>query len=1414
MHLGSLTLKGFKSFANPTRFEFEPGVTCVVGPNGSGKSNVVDALAWVMGEQGAKNLRGGKMEDVIFAGTTTRGPLGRAEVTLTIDNSDGVLPIEYAEVTIRRTLFRNGGSEYAINGEQVRLLDVQELLSDTGLGREMHVIVGQGRLDSVLHATPEERRGFIEEAAGILKHRRRKEKTLRKLDGMEANLTRLRDLASEVRRQLKPLGRQAEVARKAQGIAAIARDAKARLMADEVVRLGEAIRAATASEQEVATERQVLQERLEAAVATAERIAAEQRRDAVDAARRQVFELESAHERLRNLQSLAVERRALVVARLETPAFTPTTTQAEVEAARDEARDATERGVEAEAAWQAAQRATAAAREARDAHDQEIAAQSARIQQHDLRLAEHRGKADAAAQRLASVRGEVLRQRNARDAAAERLRVAREVFDEIAASAEQDEADSSELDAAYRVAQERAAECERARDALRDRVHEGERERDALEARVAALSLAADAQDATAALLDAGIDGVDGAVVSSVRVRDGHEAAVAAALGSAGEAVLARSADVAFALLDHARSGELGRVEAVAPVAAFASLASPAGGTDDGAGGGLRTSGENTPTDRRTADLFAHSPGLCAAGASRAAIDRMRELGLTPVLDVVDAPDAVLAVLACSAIAPDLASARAAFDALAASTTGADAASYSGSGSFSPEPDSGSSSARAADSGSSSRRPDAETRAPAGGASSAPERVAADRALLPLLRVATPSGEVVTATSVLGGSGTAGTSRLEIMAERDRAATRLDEVRERVDREALELADRRGELHAAKTAAQSALDALRAFDADLASRRERRNTAAARVDAATSELERAAKALTASESQISEVEQRATEAKRAHEELAAIPRPVLDASRREEFAGAAERARDAEVEARLHVETLRERARAESLRAEQLARRLEADRAAAEAAARETVQRRHELARVEQVLELLPRALDVAIEAVTEARTELARVEAERQEQDAELQRARAEESRLRARLHELSQSVYTLELQIAEQRMRRQNVIERVGSELHLDETTLVTEYGPHVPVPDDDALRGTGEREADRISNEAASVARAELEEEHGEPVRAVREDAAERADGDGHAGDEGGAGGGRDRGSEPETGTKTAGRPSGAAAAPPAAAGAGAAVTGVVADPVDPDLAAAPVAGGTARALEEAAALAAAGRPFVRAEQEKRLAEAERRMAQLGRINPLALEEFAALEQRHAFLVDQLDDLAKTRSDLLRIVSDIDEHMKTVFEAAFIDTREAFHTVFPILFPGGEGDLSLTQPDDMLATGIEVSVRPAGKKIERLSLLSGGERSLAAVALLIAIFKARPSPFYIMDEVEAALDDANLGRLLQVFEDLRETSQLIVITHQKRTMEIADALYGVSMRQDGVSAVVGQRIARDGAESTPEPAAVTAR
>ena len=310
MHLKSLTVRGFKSFASATTFDFEPGVTAVVGPNGSGKSNVVDALAWVMGEQGAKTLRGGKMEDVIFAGTSGRPPLGRAHVSLTIDNTDGALPIEYSEVTISRTLFRTGGSEYAINGAGCRLLDIQELLSDSGMGREMHVIVGQGQLDRVLHATPEDRRGFIEEAAGILKHRRRKERTVRKLEAMQANLQRLTDLTGEIRRQLTPLGKQAEVARRAQRVQFDVRDARARLLADDLVQLQQVLEQDVADEAALKERRTIVGQELESGrrqQAALEQLAAEAT-PRLNAARDTWYRLTAARERLRSLGSLAQER--------------------------------------------------------------------------------------------------------------------------------------------------------------------------------------------------------------------------------------------------------------------------------------------------------------------------------------------------------------------------------------------------------------------------------------------------------------------------------------------------------------------------------------------------------------------------------------------------------------------------------------------------------------------------------------------------------------------------------------------------------------------------------------------------------------------------------------------------------------------------------------------------------------------------------------------------------------------------------------------------------------------------------------------------------------------------------------------------------------------------------------------------
>ena len=1179
MYLKSLTLKGFKSFAQPTTFAFETGVTCVVGPNGSGKSNVVDALAWVMGEQGAKTLRGGKMEDVIFAGTATKGPLGRAEVILTIDNSDGALPIEYTEVTISRTLFRNGGSEYAINGEGCRLLDVQELLSDSGLGREMHVIVGQGQLDAVLHATPEGRRGFIEEAAGILKHRRRKEKTQRKLEAMQANLTRLSDLAGEVRRQLKPLGRQAEIAKEAASIAAIVRDARARLLADEVVGLREALAGHGRSEDERRTERLVLQERLDGNQIRIARIeAASSAGDAVDLARRTSFGLESVQERLRGLFTLANQRLGMLGTDEQNVTQDPSVTPQMVLDARGAVERLRVEIAEAEAAWQTNQAATAAARLALDAADEEISAQSSRVSRHALERSKLFGILESANSRLAAVRGEVLRQANALEGATARRTAAREAYALLAAESESVETAETDLDEAYEFAQAEVFTAEAEIERLREALHAAERERDALAARKSALTLALDTKDGSSDLVAAGLPGIRGLVAEHVRVTPGYEAAIAAALGTLADAVLADDLAAAVAAVALARGKDLGRVELIV-----------AEGSASGA------------------------PAVLAGGAVVA--------GVVPAVSVVTAPGGVLGLLAATLIADDLEAARAAWPLVTP---------------------------------------------------------------VPGLTFITLAGDVLTEYVLRGGSG-AKRSRLELIAERDTAAVRLEEILSSIDTLRFTLAEQRGLVQVAKEQSVRALAALKDFDARLAAHAEKQSRLKAQVDAGEGEFDRLGAALAAAEKSVAEAEAAATTAKDELAVLEELPKPTLDAGARDAPVAALETARERELEARLRLETARERVRAEEARIVALEHQVVADRAAAEEAARRAVIRRRQVAAATEVVTALPLVLAAVDASAAEAQVALRQREAERSEQNQELQALRSEESGLRNRLQAITENVHGLELQIYEKKLHLNGVLERVASELGLVEEVLVAEYGPDQLIPDPDA---------------------------------------ADSSEGD-----------------EP---------------------------TGI---------------------------------RFDREAQKVRLAKAERKLAELGRVNPLALEEFEALEQRSKFLTEQLADLTDTRADLLTIIGDIDLTMQSIFEDAFNDTRDAFQVVFPILFPGGTGSISLTDPNDLLTTGIEVSVRPAGKKIERLSLLSGGERSLAAVALLIAIFKARPSPFYIMDEVEAALDDANLGRLLTIFEDLRQTSQLIVITHQKRTMEIADALYGVSMRQDGVSAVVGQRVAARG-------------
>lgn len=1222
MHLKSLTLKGFKSFAQPTTFQFEPGVTAIVGPNGSGKSNVVDALAWVMGEQGAKTLRGGKMEDVIFAGTATRGPLGRAEVRLTIDNADGALPIDYTEVTISRTLFRNGSSEYAINGEACRLLDVQELLSDSGLGREMHVIVGQGQLDAVLRATPEDRRGFIEEAAGILKHRRRKERTLRKLDAMEANLTRLNDLAGEIRRQLKPLGRQAEVARAAQGIAAEVRDAKARLLADDVARVRAELDALSRDEAERHSERIVLQEQTEQKQLRIQRLEAEQQSDDLDAARRVTIGLESVQAKLRGLFAQTQQRLTFLATQAEAPEQLSRIGQGAVDEAEAEAAQLADAVPEAETAWEAAGAATRRAQQALDAIDEHIAAQSALVSKHDLELSQLRGRAEAAAQKHATVGEEIARREHAVAQAEARLAEARDQLADFAAREEAAEGPEGGLDDAHRAAQDAQTQAEALRDAARDRLHELEQERAGLDARVGALARTLDQRDASGALLAESRPGITGRVAEHVRVREGAEAAVGAALGSYADALLAADTVAAERAVDLARDQDLGRLRVVLSDCAELADAAP------------------------------------------------EVSGLTRAVDLLlAAPDGVRGLLARSYVAPSLNAAVAA-------------------------------------------APELTRLLPGGG-----------------YTVVTDGGDVLTAYTLSGGSGGA-PSRIALTAELEQATQRRDEVAEQIAGTELELAELREHAARAKRATQESFAQLRAADARLAEIAQERNRLATRADSAAAEAERSRQGLASVAASAAPLEQEANRAAHALREAEAAPRPILDASQRDGLLAELEVARAAELERRLGLETARERARAGVARHEALIAQLAAEQRAAEEAARRAVLRARQVAQAERVAEALPGILDACDRSLAEARLAQQQAEAERARHSQELTLLRAEDAELRHTLHGLTERVHGAELKSYERKLQLSGLLERAGNELGLVEDVLIAEYGPEQPIPEPDA-------------NAVADVETQAL------------------------------ASGGADP--EPR-----------------------------FANALEAELAAElgldqPAAASDTATVNEAVQQVRT-RPFVRAEQERRLAKAEKRLAELGRINPLALEEFAALEQRHSFLTEQLADLTKTRADLLAIISELDEKMQGIFAAAFEDTRAAFAEVFPILFPGGSGEIALSAPEDLLGTGIEMTVRPAGKQVERLSLLSGGERSLAAVAWLIAIFQARPSPFYIVDEVEAALDDANLGRLLQVFERLRENSQLIIITHQKRTMEIADALYGVSMRQDGISAVVGQRITRE--------------
>jgi chromosome segregation protein len=1163
--LKTLTLKGFKSFADTTTLEFEPGITVVVGPNGSGKSNIVDAVAWVLGAQGPRTLRSGKMEDVIFAGTAKRAPLGRAEVSLTIDNSSGLIPIDFTEVTITRTLWRSGESEYAINGAPCRLLDIQELLSDTGVGRQQHVIVSQGQLDAVLNAQAVDRRLIIEEAAGVLKYRRRREKAQRRLEATDGDLLRVQDLLREVRRQLRPLERQADAARRHGDVVAELSALRRFVAGRELTSLRHrAASIARVRADETASERSLVGAlagldadvlAAEAALTAADRgVDGRHRRDVLadDVAR-----AEGLRERARGLSALVAERgRSLERLRsAELDADLIATLEAE---GADVAAALVD--VDAEAAGLVPEAEQLAAAEGALAEDRAtVGAQEEAQEGPDRRpttgAAEVRG--ELAALRSAAERGAAERRRAEDRRAALAAKVLRLGAEGAAATAEAEQSQGAAATAGTAAAAATSAlvAAEAALDLAERRYETALGRRREWAARVHALGEALDEARARAgAERLASLDGLVGTLFDLVDVDDGWEAAFEAAIGEAGAAVVVEDVDAARAALALLREGRAGGA-----VLALGGTAGCPPAADGAGASALR------------GHVRAADPGV------RALLDRLLartvvvEGGWADALDVAVARPEVIAVTRAG-------------DRFAASGWRAGAGTAVATGAALEE--------------ARRRAREAEGEAVTSGAARADAR----QALALARRVA---GEAARAVD-------------EHAHQRLQAGTAL----ERVQRETREV--------------EADVESVAGHLAELSIRLQR-------DEARVSALEEALPDLEAAEA--------------ADHERAAAQRVARGRLEQRETALRALRT-DLEVRAA----ALEERRALLTRRRDEIGHRLEGHRAERDVAHRRRDQLTGHVAAVGRLRGLLARHL-ADLDGVLERLREERRAHAERS-------------ATLTHRLEELRRTRAATERDLA-------------GSRARLQRTEL-----------DDAELRVRLETATDSVRRELDC---------------------------------------------EPETAM--------AASCPPLP-------PGTTAD--------------------------------------QRVRELERDLRLMGPINPLAMEEHAALLERHTFLEAQLEDVKASRRELAKVIKAIDVEIVDVFGAAYGDVAENFSSLFATLFPGGTGRLRLTDPDDLLETGIEVEARPSGKNVKRLSLLSGGERSLTAMAFLFAVFRSRPSPFYLMDEVEAALDDVNLHRFLELVHEFRDEAQLLVVSHQKRTMEAADCLYGVTMQPAGSSKVISERVA----------------
>lgn len=1216
MYVKELTLRGFKSFANATTLRFEPGITAVVGPNGSGKSNIVDALAWVMGEQGAKTLRGTSMEDVIFAGTSSRPPLGRAQVSLTIDNSDGTLDIDYSEVTISRTIYRNGGSEYAINGSPARLLDVQELLSDIGLGAHMHVVVGQGRLDSILRATPADNRAFIEEAAGILKHRKRKERALRKLQSTQENVERLDDLLAEIKRQLGPLRRQARVSRKADSIQISLRDAMSRLYADDAVQVMASrdqvrsdlaqIRGDLAREQQELTRVKLQIERLEDL--------ASQSSPAMEAINQTWHQMSQLEERFKSLAALASERsRSWTSQIVSIGGDDPDILLKRADELAALARSEEGRNQDQRLAFDKETESRAAA-------EKELAS----IRQMITQLRKNAQERDA---HIASVREMIARQEAQRQGLDGRESDLASQKASLATLRQETQAKLDSLHAQEQAPEEvdedRLEALRSAMDEARGRRDEARNKQRDLQSTVISLKAKADALGDTLEARTTSTDmekqeGIDvrGRLASFIRVEEGWEEAISKALGPFASALVLPDSTHLLPAMALARQEKLGRAVALVPRTKLSDSFKLSDSSDLADRLGLIWAGKVV-----TPNPLAEDADL-ASRIARSVRFLLSDVFLAADLDQVQ-------------------------EVLTRADWGLDDC--------------------------------------------------------PFGQIAVRTGEVITPVGALGGSSQS-PSDLSLAARRDKALAQAgkaqdeaDSCQESIDSNDKAYTDLRAQVEETKTKLTELRLRRQQADRDLAATQQSLES----LDRRQADLDRKLASLADERQGLDSTLTTLQEDLRSAQTVEKADLNPDDLARQEHDREARLASqREKEVAAKISWNESSQKLQSYKRQADLLrsqAQQAQSRRARIE---EENQERRAKAVQAVQVASLATQAaqaLMVHMDQVSAKRQEL---QAQASSHDEELTVLRARRRDLEPRVNALIQREHDSD--VLRERVAAQvgQVTQKVMDDLGLNLDELLHSYSPDLPVP---------------------------LLDDYGRPIpldQAVNGEGDDREETDDSQG----------------------------------------------------------------RFRTE---------PYDRQKQEKRLAQARRDLAALGKVNPLATEEYDALQTRHQYLSEQRNEVVTSRDNLMKLIRDLDSTMVTVFKEAFDDTAAAFEKVFGTLFQGGHGRLRLEDPDDLLNTGVIVEASPAGKRVWQLTLLSGGERSLTALALLFAIFTARPSPFYILDEVEAALDDINLTRLLKALNNLRQRSQLIIITHQQRTMSIADALYGVTMRSDGVTAVISQKL-----------------